>query len=80
MCNVRPDPQDLQLFKGYAGASLEMGNVWQRSEDISFDNTITAGSLFVGFDTPIGPLYLGYGRTDTQQDSLYIYLGPRISF
>jgi len=71
---------NVQFFKGYAGASLETGNVWQRSEDVSFDNTITAGSLFVGFNTPIGPLYLGYGRTDTQRDSLYIYLGPRISF
>ena len=69
-----------QLFKSYAGASLEVGNAWQTSEAVSFDNTITAGSLFLGFDTPIGPLYLAYGRTDTNEQSVYIYLGPRFTF
>lgn len=69
-----------QLFKTYAGATLEVGNVWQTSDAVSFDNTITAGSLFLGFDTPIGPLYLAYGRTDTHEQSLYIYLGPRFTF
>ena len=69
-----------QLFESYAGVSLEAGNVWQTSEAASFDDTINAGSLFLGFDTPIGPLYLAYGRTDTDQQSMYIYLGPRFIF
>ena len=68
-----------QLFKSYAGISLEMGNVWQTSADVSVDNTINAGSLFLGFDTPIGPLYLVYGRTDTNEQAAYIYLGPRFT-
>lgn len=67
-----------QFFSTYAGASLEVGNVWQNSKDVSLDNTIGAGSTFLGFDTPIGPLYLVYGRTDTSRSSFYIYLGPRI--
>jgi NTE family protein len=70
----------IPLFNSYAGFSLETGNVWQQSNEISFDNTITAGSLFVGFDTPIGPVYLGYGRTETDKQSVYIYLGPRFTF
>jgi NTE family protein len=70
----------LKLFKSYIGASLESGNVWQDSDDISFDDTITAGSLFLGFDTPIGPLYTGYGSTDTDEQSVFIYLGPRFTF
>ena len=69
-----------QIFKSYAGVSLETGNVWQTSEAISLSDTITAGSLFLGFDTPIGPLYLAYGRTDTREQSVYIYLGPRFTF
>ena len=69
-----------QLFESYAGVSLEAANVWQTSEAASFDDTINAGSLFLGFDTPIGPLYLAYGRTDTDQQSMYIYLGPRFIF
>ena len=71
---------DVRFFKTYAGASLETGNVWQRSEDVSLDNSITAGSVFLGFDTPIGPLYLGYGMTDTDRQSAYIYLGPRFTY
>ena len=70
---------DIQFFKAYAGASVELGNVWQDSGDI-FRNTIFAGSAFIGADTPIGPLYLGYGHTDTGSGSLYLFLGPLFSF
>jgi NTE family protein len=71
---------DIQFFKAYAGASLELGNVWQDSSDIGFDDTIFAGSAFIGADTPIGPIYLGYGHTDTGDGSLYLFLGPLFSF
>lgn len=71
---------DMQLFKTYVGASLERGNVWQNSKDVSFGNTITAGSVFLGVDTPIGPLYLTYGHANTGDYSFYIYLGPRFTF
>jgi NTE family protein len=71
---------DIQLAKTYIGASLEGGNVWQDSSDISLDSLIYAGSAFLGVDTPIGPLYLGYGRSDTGEGSLYLYLGPLLSF
>jgi NTE family protein len=71
---------DIQFFKAYAGASLEMGNVWQDSSDIGFDDTIFAGSAFIGADTPIGPIYFGYGHADTGNGSLYLFLGPLFSF
>ena len=71
---------DIQLLKSYVGASLETGNVWQDSKDASFNNTITAGSVFLGVDTPIGPLYLAYGHANSGDDSFYIYLGPRFTF
>ncbi|MGA9856078.1 MAG: patatin-like phospholipase family protein [Gammaproteobacteria bacterium] len=70
---------DIQLFQAYAGASLERGNVWQHSTDISFGNSITAGSMFLGVDTPIGPLYLAYGMANNGEHSFYIYLGPRFT-
>jgi len=72
--------QDIQFFKAYAGASLELGNVWQERSDMSFGDTIFAGSAFVGADTPIGPIYLGYGHNDTGEGSLYLFLGPLFSF
>jgi NTE family protein len=71
---------DINIFKAYAGASLEVGNVWQHSSDVSLDDTIYAGSVFLGMDTPVGPLYLGYGHTDTGTGSLYLFLGPLFSF
>jgi NTE family protein len=67
-----------KLMPGYVGASLEAGNTWQRSEDISANNLIFASSLFVGFDSFIGPIYLGYGRADTGDSGVYLRLGPLI--
>jgi NTE family protein len=45
----------------YIGFSLEAGNVWQRRSDASFNGTRKDASLFLGLDTPIGPVYLGTG-------------------
>jgi len=71
---------DIQVFRAYLGGSLELGNAWQEKGDIGFDDTIFAGSAFLGVDTPIGPLYIGYGRSDTGEGSIYVFLGPLFSF
>jgi NTE family protein len=71
---------DIKFFKTYAGGSAEIGNVWQQSQDIRLDNTIKAGSLFVAFDTPVGPVYIGYGHSSNSYDSAYVYFGPRFTF
>ena len=63
----------------YFGFSLEAGNVWNKDDAISTDNTLFAGSLFIGADTLIGPLYLAYGSTDTNQSAVYLYIGHRFS-
>lgn len=59
----------------YLGASLEKGNAWNKSEDIKFDSLIWAGSLFIGADTYIGPLYFAYGFAEGGHNALYLYLG-----
>jgi NTE family protein len=66
---------NVELFPTYLGGSVEIGNAWRKRDDISLDNTLVAGSLFVGASTPLGPLYLGYGRTDNGNGSFYLYLG-----
>jgi len=66
---------EAKKFTSYLGASLELGNVWQRNENISFDNTITAGSLFVGWDTPLGPVYLAYGQAEGGHKTIYMFVG-----
>lgn len=63
------------LIKTYAGGSLEVGNVWNRRSDIDWDSLRVGGSLFVGADTLIGPLYLGYGQADGGNGALYLFLG-----
>jgi NTE family protein len=60
----------------YAGASLEAGNVYARGESITTSSLRTAWSLFVGGDTPLGPLFLGYGRSE-DRDRFYLMIGDR---
>jgi len=64
---------DLKLLPMYAGATLEYGNVWQNG--IAFNNSILAGSAFLGADTPIGPVYAAYGHAEGGNGSFYLYLG-----
>ena len=59
----------------YVGASVEVGNVWQSRDDIRFNNTLSAGSVFVVFDTMLGPLYLAYGVAEGDRRSAYLFLG-----
>jgi NTE family protein len=59
----------------YAGMSLEAGNAWAKRSDISFSNTRKAISAFLGLDTLLGPLYLGYGHTFSGDSSIYLFLG-----
>ena len=66
---------NFNLVPTYLGASLEAGNTWQDTDDIEFSNLIGAGSLFIGLDTFIGPLYIAYGVAENSHDSFYLYLG-----
>jgi NTE family protein len=66
---------DFNLMPTYLGFSLETGNVWEEKDDIAFDDTISAGSIFVGVDTVLAPLYLGYGIAEGGSRSAYFYLG-----
>lgn len=59
----------------YLGGSLEVGNVWQSRDAISWGDTYKAASLFVAADTYIGPFYFAYGRTNRGESSWYIFVG-----
>jgi NTE family protein len=60
----------------YAGASVELGGFWGSRDEIERDDLVTAGSLFIGIDSFVGPIFLGYGRADTGVDSFYLRFGP----
>jgi len=61
-------------FPLYAGMSLERGRAW--NNDNEFDSGyINAASIFIGFDTPLGPLNFSYGFNDDDQKAVYLNLG-----
>jgi len=61
-------------FPLYAGASLERGRAW--NNDNEFDSGyINAASVFIGFDTPLGPLNFSYGLNDADEQAVYLNLG-----
>ncbi len=62
-------------FPIYIGASVETGNVWDNKNDVNFQSLIFAGSIFLGIDSPIGPIYFGFGMTDRNEQSLHFSLG-----
>ena len=57
----------------YSGVSLESGNAWDG--DIDLTDLEFAGSVFVGFDSVFGPLYLGVGHAGEDRTAGYFYLG-----
>lgn len=59
----------------YFGVSLEAGNVWNERDAVSLDGLHEAGSLFVGLDTALGPIYLAYGRGSGGDDRWSFSLG-----
>lgn len=59
----------------YVGLSLEAGNVWQQRSEASFGNTRKDASVFLGLDTPIGPVYLGTGFERGGNEAFYLFLG-----
>ena len=69
---------DFGLFTSpfYLGTSLEYGGVWS-DPDLDYDDLplYMAGSVFAGVDSPIGPIMLGYGRTERNYDSIYLIIG-----
>ncbi len=68
---------NISILPMYAGFTLESGNAWNDRDDISFSNSVLAGSAFVGADTFLGPLYFAYGINDSNASTFYLYLGRK---
>jgi len=62
----------------YIGASIETGAVWFDRDDISFESLQLAGSIFAGFDTPVGPIYFGYGRAEHGAETFHLTFGSLV--
>ncbi|NOQ35144.1 MAG: BamA/TamA family outer membrane protein, partial [Methylococcaceae bacterium] len=56
------------------GFSLEIGNVWMQKEDFA-STFVPSGSLFLGVDTLLGPLYLGAGLGENGRHAVHFTFG-----
>jgi NTE family protein len=58
-----------------AGVSLEAGRARERFTETGLEGWQQAAALYLGGDTPLGPLFLGYGYAKGGRLSLYVFLG-----
>ncbi len=72
---VRRNIWDAGFANIFLGTSLEYGNVWESRDDIDVGDGLLAGSIYLGADTMIGPVFLGYGYAEGGKGSFYLYVG-----
>jgi NTE family protein len=59
----------------YVGLSYEMGNVWNDRDDASSGSARRNGSIYLGLDTLLGPVYLASGFDEDGEQAFYLFLG-----
>ena len=57
------------------GIGLEAGKVGTPYTETELNGWVRSAAIYVGGETPLGPVYLGYGRSDEGASSAYIFLG-----
>ncbi len=62
-------------FPAYIGMSLELGNTWEHRGDIGYGSARKDASLFLAFDTFLGPVYIGSGYDQSGTAAFYLFLG-----
>ena len=63
----------------YMGTSLEVGRAWYEHLNLNLaqEETFTAGSVYMGADTVLGPFYIGFGYAEGGYYNLYMMLGEK---
>ena len=59
----------------YLGGSLEYGDVFEDTDDVSAGDMLMGGSVFLGADTFMGPAFTGIGYTEGGEYSIYLLVG-----
>ena len=62
------------FLPGYVGATLEYGNAAEERKAIFSDGLIN-GSVYFGYQTPLGPIYLGIGWSEDRSALYFIRMG-----
>ena len=58
-----------------AGLALEAGNVGTPYTETRRSGWLNSTTLYLGGETPLGPVYLGYGHSQSNSSSVYLFLG-----
>lgn len=67
--------RDLSHGNAFAGVSLEAGNAWPTRDAVDLSDLRTSAALAVGFRTPLGPVYLGWGTRGSGPGYAYLEVG-----
>ncbi len=59
----------------FVGLSSEAGRIGDSVNGATPASTRHGNAIFFGMDTPVGPLYLGYGRATANAQAVYLFLG-----
>lgn len=57
------------------GMTLEYGNAWELRSNMALDDGILNGSIYVGFDSWLGPLMFGYGMREGGKGVAFLEIG-----
>ncbi len=63
------------FLPAYIGGTIEVGNTFDDRDEINFSNSLINGSLYFGYNSPIGPLYTGFGISEGSDYSFFVRLG-----
>ncbi len=61
----------------YVGIALEAGNAWVEDDPMTWASLRYGGAVYVGAETVLGPVFLGWGWTDPDRRSFSFILGER---
>ena len=62
------------FLPGYVGMTLEYGNATEDRSDI-FSDGLLNGSFYLGYKSPLGPIYLGIGWSEDRSAIYFLRLG-----
>ncbi|NUS60972.1 MAG: BamA/TamA family outer membrane protein [Lysobacter sp.] len=57
------------------GGTIEYGNAWEARRNMAWDDGILNASLYLGFDSWIGPMLFGYGWREGGDGVLFLEIG-----
>jgi len=57
------------------GLALEAGKFGRLYTETQRTGWLNSASIYLGGETPLGPVYLGYGRSDSGSSNVYLFIG-----